>query len=59
MEFGEALFVPFMILLDYPGFADDLPRGFYPTEDVTEIQRYDRGIYPAETLIKIQEYKWE
>ncbi|MFC7785673.1 hypothetical protein ACFQWC_14355 [Rossellomorea sp. GCM10028870] len=52
----KLLFVSLMILMDYPGFAEDLPRGFYPTEEVTELQKYDRGIYPAERPLEISHY---
>ncbi|MGM0828083.1 MAG: hypothetical protein ACQEU4_07685 [Bacillota bacterium] len=50
------LFVSLMILMDYPGFADDLPRGYYPTEEVVEIQKYDCGIYPVNTPFDLHNF---
>jgi hypothetical protein len=55
---GPFIFSLFLIM-NPPDLSSELPRGFYPTEQVTQLQKYDRGIYPAERPVKLYDFNVE
>jgi hypothetical protein len=52
---GPFIFSLFLIM-NPSDLTRELPRGFYPSEEVTELHIFDRGVYPAAMPLEISEY---